>query len=137
MVKERKSNIELLRIIMILMVTCHHYVVNSGIESLYTFDGKISANMLFMQIFSSGGKIAINGFLLISGYFMCTSNTTLLKWLKLFFEIMFYNIVINSIFLSLGTPLLVQELCLTDIFLCSISWAQAKILLSLCFCFCY
>ncbi len=106
MVKERKSNIELLRIIMILMVTCHHYVVNSGIESLYTFDGKIGANMLFMQIFSSGGKIAINGFLLISGYFMCTSNTTLLKWLKLFFEIMFYNIVINSIFLIVGyTPL--------------------------------
>lgn len=106
MVKERKSNIELFRIIMILMVICHHYVVNSGIESLYTFDGKIGANMLFMQIFSSGGKIAINGFLLISGYFMCTSNTTLLKWLKLFFEIMFYNIVINSIFLIVGyTPL--------------------------------
>ncbi len=96
MAKVRKSNIELLRIIMIVMVICHHYVINSGIEGLET---RLNANMLFMQIFGCGGKIAINGFLFITGYFMCTSDATLFKWLKLFLEFMFYNIVINIIFI--------------------------------------
>lgn len=102
MAKKRESNIELLRIIMIIVVICHHYVVNSGIPNLYSFDGNIAANTLFMQLFGCGGKIAIDVFLLISGYFMCKANATLLKWLKLFLECIFYNVVINLIFLIAG-----------------------------------
>lgn len=103
MVKERKSNIECLRIIMMIVVVCHHYVVNSGIPELYTFTPSgNSGNMLFYEIFGCGGKIAIDVFLLISGYFMCMSNATLFKWLKLFFEYIFYNIVINLIFMAFG-----------------------------------
>lgn len=35
----RDSNIELLRILMMLMIIAHHYVVNSGIAPLVLFNG--------------------------------------------------------------------------------------------------
>lgn len=101
MKKARSSNIELLRIIMILIVIAHHYVVNSGILKLYDLR-VLSGNRIFIQIFGCGGKIAINCFLLISGYFMCQSAATLFKWLKLFLELLFYNVVINGVFLIIG-----------------------------------
>ena len=96
--KIRSSNIELFRIVMILVVIGHHYVVNSGITNILD-STTISPKMIGMQIFGGGGKIAIDCFLLITGYFMCESNATLLKWLKLFVKYAFYVILINSIFL--------------------------------------
>ena len=101
MKKTRSTNIELLRIVMILIVIAHHYVVNSGILKLYDLR-LLSGNRIFIQIFGCGGKIAINCFLIISGYFMCQSTATLLKWLKLFLELMFYNVVLNVLFLIIG-----------------------------------
>lgn len=90
---------------MMLVVIAHHYVVNSNIPKLYDIQ-HISGHMIFMQIFGFGGKIAINCFLIISGYFMCTQTASLYRWLKLFLEWSFYNIVINAIFIIAGyTPL--------------------------------
>lgn len=95
---------------MILVVIAHHYVVNSQIQSLYQLD-HVSAHMVFMQIFGCGGKIAINCFLIVSGYFMCTQEATLYRWLRLFLEWLFYNVVINTIFLIAGyKPLGMQAL---------------------------
>ena len=48
------------------------------------------------------GKTGINCFLLITGYFMCTSNITLRKFLKLMLWIYLYNVFIFIIFLSCG-----------------------------------
>lgn len=36
---QRDSNIELLRILMMLVIIAHHYVVNSGIAPLVLFNG--------------------------------------------------------------------------------------------------
>ena len=55
--KMRKSNIELLRIVLIIMVIAHHYVVNSGIKAFFT-PAKMSAKMIGIEIFGCGGKIA-------------------------------------------------------------------------------
>lgn len=98
--EERDSNFELLRILLMLVIIAHHYVVNSGITSLYDFN-HITGNMIFLQIFGFGGKMAINIFIMITGYFMVKSEFGLTKWLKLWLEIMFYNIFI-SIILFLG-----------------------------------
>ena len=91
--KERNSNLELLRIIAMFIIVAHHYVVNSGIVSLYDFNN-ISFNMIFSQIWGFGGKMAINIFVLISCYFMCTYKLTWLKILKLYLEIKFYSVLI-------------------------------------------
>lgn len=44
------------------------------------------------------GKVGINSFVMITGYFMCKSNITVKKFAKLFCEVMFYRILIQLIF---------------------------------------
>ncbi len=98
--KTRNSNLELFRIIVMILIVAHHYVVNSGLTAA---DGPIYADplswrSLFLLLLGAWGKIGINCFVLISGYFMCTSQITAKKFAKLLFEVMFYRIVINCIF---------------------------------------
>ena len=99
--KQRNSNLELFRILAMLSIIAHHYVVNSGIW------GEIQAiepnlNSLFYYLFGMWGKIGINCFVLITGWFMCTSQITLRKFLKLLLEIEFYRIVIGIAFFLTG-----------------------------------
>ena len=99
--KTRSSNFELLRILMMLGVIAHHYVVNSGITENYdmTF---LSKTMFFLQCFGFSGKAMINGFLLLTGYFMCQQSLTFRKILRLFAEIMFYRILLYSLLAASG-----------------------------------
>lgn len=99
--KIRKSNLELYRIILMLFIIAHHYVVNSGITDIMK-ENYDSWRTLFYWIFGMWGKTGINCFVLITGYFMCTSKITLRKFLKLVLEVEFYNIVIFFIFLLSG-----------------------------------
>lgn len=85
-----------------LVIVAHHYVVNSGITSEITPENVLQFNSLFCLLFGWGGKTGINCFVLITGYFMCKSDISLKKFLKLVFEIEFYNITIYLIFLLSG-----------------------------------
>ena len=58
---------------MILSIIGHHFVVNSGLPQLFSFDN-ITFNMVFLQVFGMWGKTAINVFTLITGYFMVKSD---------------------------------------------------------------
>lgn len=99
--KERSSNIELYRILVMLSIVAHHYVVNSGmLDTVHA--NMISANSLFFYIFGAWGKVGINCFVLITGYFMCTSCITLRKFLKLYLEVVFYSLIINLVFYATG-----------------------------------
>lgn len=103
-VSVRNSNLELLRIITMLLIVAHHYVVNSG---LLDVNGPIQMNLLapkslFLLVFGAWGKIGINAFVLITGYFMCTSRITMRKYIKLLAEVMFYKIIIYFIFVLSG-----------------------------------
>ena len=96
--KERESGIELFRIITMLLIIAHHYVVNSGVIDKILV-GEMTANKLFLIIYGGFGKIGINCFVLITGYFMCTQKISFRKFLKLVCEILFYNIIIYIVFL--------------------------------------
>ena len=96
--KERDSNLELFRIIMMLSIVAHHYVVNSGLLSIVT-EPPYDWRNYFLLLFGMWGKIGINCFVLITGYFMCKSNITIRKFLMLLLEVMFYKIACYSIFL--------------------------------------
>lgn len=97
----RKSNLELYRIICMFLIVCHHFVVNSGL--LLTLDNdSLSYNSLFYYIFGMWGKTGINCFVMITGYFMCKSEITKRKFIKLVLQILFYNIIIYSIFVATG-----------------------------------
>lgn len=98
---KRQSNIELLRIVGMLMIIAHHYVVNSGITENLSFSQQ-PANTVFLTLFGMWGKTGINVFILISGYFMCTSSLTLRRYCKIAFEWIFYHYVIYFIMLAAG-----------------------------------
>jgi len=102
--KARESNIELFRIIAMLLIVAHHFVVNSGLmaEDGLIYNNPLSWRSLFLLVFGAWGKIGINCFVMITGYFMCTSKISIKKFMKLFLEIMFYKIVIYSIFWITG-----------------------------------
>lgn len=102
--KPRKSNFELYRIICMLMIVAHHYVVNSGlvIEGGPLTTDFITGNSFFMILFGAWGKTGINCFLMITGYFMCTSEISLRKFLKLIGQIYFYRFLFYILFLIIG-----------------------------------
>ncbi len=82
-------------------IVAHHYVVNSGIVECYEFSN-VTLNMVFLQLWGMWGKTAINVFVLISGYFMCTSSLTVRRFLKVYLEAKFYRIVIFFVLLLAG-----------------------------------
>ncbi len=97
----RSSNLELLRILAMLSIVAHHSVVNSGIMDSLGFNA-LTSNMLFLQLWGMWGKTAINVFVLITGYFMCTSNLTWQRFAKIYLEAKFYRILFWIIFLFAG-----------------------------------
>ncbi len=99
--KERDSNLELLRIIGMLAIVAHHSVVNSGITECYDFSN-ITGNMIFLQLWGMWGKTAINIFVLITGYFMCTSKLTWKRFFKIWGEAKFYKVIFFIIFVIAG-----------------------------------
>lgn len=99
--KPRNSNLELYRIIVMLLIVAHHYVVNSGLMPELE-KAPLSAKSIYFYLFGMWGKTGINCFVLITGYFMCKSHITIRKFLKLLLQIEFYAIAINAIFALTG-----------------------------------
>ena len=105
----RQSNLELYRIILMLFIIAHHYVINSSVWAVLNED-PLSAPSLWLLELCSYGKTGINGFMLITGYFMCTSHITLRKYVKTLFACLFYSLVFFFIFVISGyTPFSVVQ----------------------------
>ena len=100
----RSSNLELFRVITMLLIVAHHYVVNSGLTVVNgpIYAEPLSWKSLFLLLFGAWGKTGINCFVLITGYFMCTSNITLKKYLKLVGVIIFWKTIFWLIFFLSG-----------------------------------
>lgn len=99
--KERNSNIELYRIIVMLLIVMHHYVVNSGLLD-EIFKTPLAPESIFLYLFGMWGKTGIDCFVLITGYFMCKSSISLYKFVKLLLQVELYNILFGCIFLYTG-----------------------------------
>ena len=114
--KSRDSNLELYRIICMLMIVAHHYVTSSGFTGA---GGPIennphNINSLFLLVFGAWGKTGINCFVMITGYYMCKSKITIRKFLKLLLQVEFYKILFYLLFLGNGyenlTPMRLVEI---------------------------
>ena len=99
--KTRESNLELFRIITMLLIVAHHYVANSGLME-QIFQDPMAPRSLFLLAFGAWGKTGINCFLLITGYFMCKSRITAKKFMKLLKEVYFYRILFFAVFVIAG-----------------------------------
>lgn len=98
----RSSNLELYRIIVMFLIICHHYVVNSGLMTVMGGANALNAASVFYYIFGAWGKTGINCFVLITGYFMCASSISLRKFLKLYLQIVFYFALFYAVFCISG-----------------------------------
>lgn len=85
-----------------LVIVAHHYVVNSGLIECIGEKTHLHFVDYFLLLFGWGGKTGINCFVLITGYFMCTSHITKQKFCKLLGEYYFYTIGIWAVFLLTG-----------------------------------
>ena len=84
-----------------LLIIAHHYVDNSPLLEIIR-ENPSSKESIFLWLFGMWGETGINCFLMITGYFMCCQNITLRKFLKLFLEVLFYNVLIYCIFVLFG-----------------------------------
>ena len=98
--KQRNTNIELLRIISIIMIVISHYTVFSGITNSTLPLGITRFLLEIMKL----GNIGTILFVLITGYFLIKSNNKfkLSKILKLWLQISFYSISIYIITILLN-----------------------------------
>lgn len=100
----RNSNLELARIVAMLSIVAHHYVVNSGAIEAISQAGE-GPNALLLQLWGMWGKTAINVFVLITGYFMCEKDFRWRRVAKLVFQIEFWKVALLPLFLFAGLPL--------------------------------
>lgn len=96
---QRYSNIELLRIISMILIVFHHFAVHS--HFIFATD-TITFNRLFDQFTIFGGKLGVDCFVLISGYFLIKKEFSLYKFLKLLCITWFYSAIIAMLALYNG-----------------------------------
>lgn len=95
-VKKREANLELLRIIAMLMVIALHYFGKG--EALISFGQEgYNYNTTISWIFESLSYCATNLYVLISGYFLVNSSFKIEKLIKLWIQILFYSLIIFAV----------------------------------------
>ena len=98
--RQRQSNIELLRIVAMLIIIGSHFSVHGGLKYSTSF---LSVNRLWIQFLNMGGNIGVNVFILISGYFLINSSALRIeKVLKLWLQIFTYSFGFYLLFLLSG-----------------------------------
>lgn len=106
----RNSTIELLRIIAMFMIVAHHYAISVKIPQGQFFDSKI-----IMDILYSCGKLGVNLFVLITGYFLINKKSfSGSKIIKIILQVWFYSIsgLIIALFLDVPVTKLAMVSCI-------------------------
>lgn len=121
----RNSNLELLRIICILVIIAHHFSIHPQWEFDYS---SITFNRVFLQALCIGGKLGVNCFLLISGYFLIgKKNRSADSILKIWLQMVFYSILINlSISIITHQKIIAKDLIVAVIPVTSETWDYAS-----------
>ena len=71
-ITKRDSNFELLRIICMVLIVIHHFSVHGGYFT--ETQGTLPFNATLIDLFAMGGRLGVNIFVLISGYFLINSK---------------------------------------------------------------
>lgn len=98
--KNRKSNFELLRMVCMLLIVAHHYVIHGGFGNLE--GGVFSAPILFLQSLLIGGGVGNNCFVLLAGYFLLDSNKSVRQIKKIWGTVLFYSVLFFVVFAAAG-----------------------------------
>lgn len=97
-IKTRESNLELLRIFAMVIIVFHHFAVYGN----FNFDTtNVSINLLWHVFILMGGKIGVNIFVLISGYFLVKEKEIKLDFkhiLKFILQVFFYSVILYILY---------------------------------------
>ena len=96
-INNRNSAVELLRIVAMIIIIFHHFAVHG----VFTWNNELTIPHFWYNFISSGGKIGINIFILISGYYLIKDNEPkhfIKKLIKLWSQIIFYSVIFYLIF---------------------------------------
>ena len=97
----RNSAIELLRIISMIMIVFHHFAIHGD----FSYGATLSIPHIWYNFIIMGGKIGVNIFVLITGYFLIDNNKKIFdinKIVKFIGQVWFYSVVIYLIGILTG-----------------------------------
>lgn len=98
---ERDSKFEILRIVAIVMIIYHHFIVHApGVNPMELYNsGDITFfNLIITELMASFGKVGVFIFGLLTGYFMIDKNCIRFsRVIKLILLTLFYSIIIYSL----------------------------------------
>lgn len=104
--KKRQANFELLRIIAMMMVIVLHYIVKGKMSVKLSVDGSVTNHLWWLiQGFCN---VAVNVYILISGYFLVNAQWKISKLVKLVCQVLFYSIVVGLVMFGIGRLALTQ-----------------------------
>lgn len=104
--EKRMANFELLRIITMMMVVAMHYFHYAGMLPQLT--DRLSQDNIFALFFQSLSIVAVNVFVIISGYFMVKSRFKFRRFFRLVFQVLFYTLFIPLVLSIFGMPVIAE-----------------------------
>lgn len=112
MTKERETNIDLLRIVAMLLIIFSHYVQHGGVALIQA----VTVNKFIGLFFSIGGKLGVDIFILISGYFFAKTSLSLSKICKIDLKLIIYSLGITLFLYVTGFDVFSISYVVKDIF---------------------
>jgi len=105
--EKRLANFELLRLIAMLMVIALHYFYYSGM--LPTLIDHLEGQHILALILESFCIVAVNVFVMISGYFMVLSRFKFRRFFRLVCQVLFYTLLIPLVLSIFGLPVIAEQ----------------------------
>jgi len=97
---KRLSNIELLRLVAMFMVIVLHYLNKGGLLTATTKPFETYSYLAwFVESFAI---VAVNMYVLITGYFMCKSSLKLSRLLQILCQVLWYSLLIPVVLILIG-----------------------------------
>lgn len=107
--KKRLANIELLRVLAMVMVVAMHFVRESG-SLLLAETEVLSARYMIATLLEAFCIVAVNVYVFISGYYGTESSFKLSKVMNYLCRIWFYALLIPLVLICLGVPTVAQSI---------------------------
>lgn len=98
--RKRQANFELLRIVAMMMIIALHYLVKGGVAAPYAENH--SPVNYFAWLLEAFCIVAVNCYVLISGYFLVEAQWKPRRVLSLVCQILFYSMAIPIVLIGLG-----------------------------------
>lgn len=96
--KKRNSTIELVRIICMLLLVAHHCAIHGGAYAMQD-----CTNHRLALFFLPVGKICFDCFVAISAWYMVDTKFRSIRFVKMWLQVLFYNVVFMACTAVLGT----------------------------------